>query len=471
MNLEEINSLITDGESKTIEFKKTIAELEKLGKAISGMLNTKGGYCFVGISDSGKIIGTEVADVTKKKLTDFCNHFDPSPNIEIEYIPIPKTNKHIIAFHCKYFKENTPYTFKGRAYIKTESGVELMPSEKYKQLLLEHAGLTKAWEAMKANHYTIDDLDHDEIIKTIKMGLAEGRIPEEEFTQNIEEVLIHFDLIQNGILNNAAVVLFAKKMPADYSQCFIRMGRFVDETMDEALDSKQIRGNAFQILAEAQDFIKRHIPLTSRYSSNQFERIDEYALPLLAVREAIINSICHRDYSKQSGDISLLIFNNYLEIHNIGHLYGGLTIDQLSHRHPSRRRNERIAQVFFARKLIDRWGGGTSRILRLCAEQNLPKPIFAENSDGFLVKFTFDPPLGPVKIRGFSVSLTSRQSELMKILKEHKRLTFKEIMALLKNVASERTVRNDLAKLRVIHAIISEGRGRGAIWIYNINHE
>ena len=467
MDLQQIKSLIADGESRTIEYKKSIAELEKLGKAICGMLNVRGGYAFIGITDSGKIIGTEVVDATKKKLTEFCNHFDPWINLDIDYVPVLDTDKYIIAFTCSFLKEDGPYTFKGRAYIKTESGIELMPSEKYKQLLLEHVGLSKAWEAMHANHFTLDDLDHDEIIKTIKIGLKEERIPIEEYTENIEEILTHFDLIQDNRLNNAAMVLFAKKMPAHFSQCFMRMGRFVDETMDEVIDSKQIRGNAFQLLTEAQDFLKRHIPISSRFDPNQYERIDESALPLLAIREAIINAICHRDYSKKSGDISIIIFNDYLEIHNVGHLYGGLTVEQLSQRHPSRRRNERIAQIFFARGLIDRWGGGTRRIFRLCAEQELPTPIFAEDCDGFLVKFIFKEPIGSQKNvvqEKIAIELTLRQRQLLDILTDHRRLTFKQIIGFLKNPSSERTIRNDLSELRKKELIVSEGFGRAAIW-------
>ena len=169
MKFEEIQNLIINGESKTIENKKSVAELEKLGKAISGMLNTKGGHGFIGITDNGKIIGTEVTDSTKKKLTEFCNHFDPYPHLDIEYISVPGTDKYIIAIICKLAKDTGPITFKGRAYYKTESGVELMPSEKYRELLMERAGLSKVWEAMD-NTYTIDDLDHEEILKTIKFG-------------------------------------------------------------------------------------------------------------------------------------------------------------------------------------------------------------------------------------------------------------------------------------------------------------
>lgn len=391
--------------------------------------------------------------------------FDPWPHIEIEYVPLPETEKQIIAFHCKP-SEGGPYTFKGKPYLKTPSGVKHMPSEKYKTLLLEHAGLSKAWETLPANGFSLKDLDQNEIVRTFKIGLREERIPEDEYTENPVEILTHFDLIEGDVINNAAMVLFAKKMPSDYSQCFIRMGRFIDDTMDEVVDSKQIRGNAFQLLNEATDFVKRHLPMSSRFDPNQIERIDELALPLLAVREAIINAICHRDYSVRAGDISLYIFNDALEIHNIGHLFGGLTVDQLFEKHPSRRRNEKIAQVFHARKLIDRFGGGTRRILRLCEEQGLHVPEFSEESDGFQVRFIFKEPIGPQKeIKDISTGLTERQIEIIAILEKHGALSTNDLLTKFASPVSERTIRNELKLLMDLGKIKAEGATNKRKWL------
>jgi ATP-dependent DNA helicase RecG len=115
-------------------------------------------------------------------------------------------------------------------------------------------------------------------------------------------------------------------------------------------------------------------------------------------------------------------------------------------------------------KLIDRWGGGTRRILRLCAEQGLPTPIFAENGDGFLVKFLFKEPIGPRKKKKIEMELPVRQQELIDILATHNKLTFKQIMNLMKNPPSERTIRNDLTELRNKGLVASEGLGRAAVW-------
>lgn len=466
IDLDEIRSLIHNGETEYIEYKKSLAELDKLGKSLCGQLNAKGGHGFIGITDAGKVVGTEVTESTKQKLTAFKDYFDPWPHIEIDYVAIPGSVNQVIVFSCKKSAGDGPYTFKGKPYLKTPSGVKAMPSEKYKNLLLDYAGLSKVWESLAVQGFSVSDLDYDEIIKAFKTGVREGRIPEDEDTEDVTEILTHFDLVHDNVINNAAIVLFAKNMPADFSQCFIRMGRFVDETMDDVIDSKQLRGNAFQILNEAVDFVRRHLPISSRYDPEKLERIDEMALPLLAIREAIINAICHRDYSNRAGDISLYIFNDSLEIHNIGHLYGGLTIEQLRIKHPSRRRNERIAQVFHARKLIDRFGGGTRRIFRVCAEQDLPEPVFSEEGDGFQVTFFFKEPIGAQKeSRVIAQDLSPRQLEIINILGMHDGLTTKMLRENLSNPPTERWLRdelNDLSKKKIVRA---EGATTNRKWV------
>ena len=139
MDLTKILQLISNGETETIEYKRSVAELDKLGKALCGQLNAKGGYGFIGITDSGKMVGTEVTDTTKMKLTAFKDYFDPWPQLDIDYVPLPDSGKQIIVFACKKSPDEAPYTFKGRPYLKTPSGIKSMPSERYKNLYKDGA--------------------------------------------------------------------------------------------------------------------------------------------------------------------------------------------------------------------------------------------------------------------------------------------------------------------------------------------
>ncbi len=75
---------------------------------ICGQLNANGEFSFISISDSGKCIGVEVTDSTKKKLTAFKNYFDPWSDIAIEYVTVPDPEKRIICFTLNLTKKTSP---------------------------------------------------------------------------------------------------------------------------------------------------------------------------------------------------------------------------------------------------------------------------------------------------------------------------------------------------------------------------
>lgn len=471
MKIEELKELVSrEGESTTLEFKTSMAELDKLGQDLGSCLNTEGGIGLIGVTDKWKFVGIEVTDTTKKKMAAFRNNFDPKPNLKIEYVPIPDTNKYVIVVRLLEFDKDGTYLFKEKAYWRNESQREKMPIQEFKRRLRKSAGVAKLWEAALVDDYTIECLDHDEIRRTVKVGISEGRLPENINTDSIEDVLMGLDLMLNGKLTNAAMILFAKQIPTNlYPQTLLKMGRFTgDHSFNNIMDSRQIYGNAFQLLQEAQTFISKHMMIASRFKVDSYERIDEPTLPPLAIREAIINAICHRDYSDLGTDIQIAIFDDYLEIHNTGSLYGGVTIDQLNKRHFSRRRNERIANVFFVRKLIDRWGSGTQRIFELCAENGLPIPEFIEEFGGLTVRFFYKQALREVQKEVFAYKVVSdllpRQTKIIEALTSLGSAHIQKLYETLSPDYSKRTLQLELQKLQEIGLLSYEGAGRLTTW-------
>jgi len=110
-------------------------------------------------------------------------------------------------------------------------------------------------------------------------------------------------------------------------------------------------------------FLRRHLPVAGRIVPGLFEREDEPLFPLEALREALVNAFCHRDYTIAGGAVSLAIYDDRLEIWSDGTLPFGLTPEDLKRDHPSKPRNPLIAKVFYLRGVIERWGG-TDRFQR-----------------------------------------------------------------------------------------------------------
>ena len=68
MNLEEIQRLCAAGESETVEFKKSTTQLSRGFETLCGFLNGSGGTILFGVNDSGKLVGQDVSDATKREI-------------------------------------------------------------------------------------------------------------------------------------------------------------------------------------------------------------------------------------------------------------------------------------------------------------------------------------------------------------------------------------------------------------------
>ena len=296
--------------------------------------------------------------------------------------------------------------------------------------------------------------------------------------ESVKDILIRLKLLKYGKIKNAAVVLYAKKIQSSYSQCMIKMTRFKGiSKLDNFIDNQQVYGNAFKILSEANEFMMRRLNISSSFEPDSFVSVDKFTVPELAVREALINAICHRNYQSTAA-IYLAIFDDRLEIWNNGFLPKELKLEDLKEKHESYPRNKLIARTFYKIGLIERWGTGTIKMIDECRKHGIPDPIFEEYTSGLSVQFIFEEPIGPragkvnqkhhsdkvIQEASPLEKLSKRQLEILKILGRSEGLKAVEIKDQLLDPPAERTLREDLFELKKFGLIDSRGRARATIW-------
>jgi predicted HTH transcriptional regulator len=136
------------------------------------------------------------------------------------------------------------------------------------------------------------------------------------------------------------------------------MRRVVKRFLQKAINNKRISEHAassdtltllknLELLNDKGEFLLAALLLFGK-------RPKKYAPAEQALREAILNSIIHKDYN--STTIFLRIYDSQLEIWNPGKLPDSLTVDQLKSMHNSIPRNRLIADVFFMAGYIEAWG-------------------------------------------------------------------------------------------------------------------
>ena len=384
MNLSELRELVASGETERIEFKRTTGQRKEGAKTACAMLNGSGGFVLFGISDSGRMTGQAVSQGTLNDIANELAKIEPPAFPDTEAVPVGGDRSVIVL----RVPGGGPYTYDGRPYVRSASTTRIMPQRQYERLLLERMHGSRRWENQPVSGLTVKDLDRTEIVRTVDEAIRRQRL-EDPGTRNARDLLAGFGLIEKGELLNAAVVLFSRRerLLPQYPQCTLRMARFRGTDKSEFLDNRQEQGNAFELLQRAQRFFRDHLPIAGRVLPNVFERVDNPLYPPAALREALANALCHRDYSVPGGAVSLAIYDDRLEVASTGSLPFDLTPADLLRPHASRPWNPLIAQVFYRRGLIEVWGRGTLKMRDLTEAAGLPAPEFECGAGEVLVRF------------------------------------------------------------------------------------
>jgi len=360
-----------------------------------------------------------------------------------------------------------------------------MTTQRQDHLAIKRNQLNISWERLFATKYSISDLDEDLIISLVHKAVEAKRMPGAALRQKIPQLLESLHLYEDGKIRNAAVILFGKRMTADFLQCQLKLARFKGTTRHEFLDNDVVSSNFFDMLEKGGLFVKRHLPVGAKVIPGQFEREESPLIPFNAIREALINALCHRDYSIYGGSVGLAIYDDRMELSNDGSLPPNVTLEKIKAGF-SKPRNPLIADVLHRFNIIERWGRGIQDIIQSCKDVGGAEPQFTADEVEFKVVFEFPgfmaPPYLTHYIYGYisaTKGLTARQSEILLILLNKKvknsaltgELTINEILGQLKSPVPIRTLRYDLTKLRELGAISSSGRAQAAKWFFNIEWE
>jgi ATP-dependent DNA helicase RecG len=375
MNLQD---LIKTGESNTVEFKEKFDE-RTIESAVA-FANTKGGMIFIGVSDKNNIKGIKIGKETLNKWTNqISQSTDPRIIPELEEIKVD--GKTVIAVKIK---ENPikPISTKGKCLKRVDSSNRAMSAQEVAQMHLHSTGMS--WDKYPAKDAKLSDIDIEKVKRYIKKAKETGRkrIGDDEEPMKVLEKM---SLITEGQPTWAAILLFSKETNRFISQAAIHCGKFKEKNI--VIDDRMVVGTVFEQIDEAMDFIRKNINvefvMTGRPQRDQI-----WDIPLEALREALINAVCHRDYTIFS-NIEVRIYDDKLVIRSPGFLPYGITLEELYKPHSSTLRNKGLAEVLYDTELIERWGSGIEKIQQHCHDAGLSEPIF-EEYQGFQVVFRKD---------------------------------------------------------------------------------
>jgi ATP-dependent DNA helicase RecG len=461
ISIFEIESWIQGGESETLEFKRTTSERREAARTICAMLNHRGGRVIFGVEPDGRMTGQMVSDRTVEEVAQELAEIEPPVFPSIERIDFAEGRQLLVV--TAQAGSGQPYSYRGHAYRRVGNTSRELSREEYNRILLERLHGDQRWENQPAVGWTLADLDGMEITRTLEESIRRGRA-DDPGTRDPVEMLRGFGLMKDDQLLRAAIMLFgrAERIEAELPQGLLRVARFRGKDKTEFLDNRQFHGNAFDLLLKAERFLRENLPVAGRIQPNVFERIDDPLYPPLALREALANAFCHRDYSIGGGSISVGVYDDRLEITSTGTLHFGLTPEALYLPHESLPWNPLIARVFYRRGIIEAWGRGTIRMEELTVRAGLARPEIFETTNCVTVRFS---PTRYVPPQRVAQDVTERQQRVLTLLSESgSGLALREILERIGQGITERQARKDLEALRILGLAQATGHGRGSRW-------
>ncbi|MCB0483122.1 MAG: putative DNA binding domain-containing protein [Flavobacteriales bacterium] len=386
-------------------------------KWVCGFANAIGGIIYIGIDNKGN--ATHLPD-HEKLMEDIPNKIRNAMGIICDVQLEDKESKKYISIKVNPY--SVAVSLRGRYYYRTGSTKMELTGVELNEFLLKKAG--KTWDDVVEEAATIKDIDENSIKKFIDDSREKGRMPETKGLSAFQ-LLEKLQLTAGTKLKRAAIVLFGKDPNKFYPNVQVKIGRFGKDATDLKFQ-EVVEGNLVQMLDEVQLQLN-HKFLIRPVDFLGMRRVEKDEYPVAALREMILNALVHRTY--MGAHIQLRVFDDSLSIWNEGVLPFGLTLEELKGEHNSRPRNPKIAKACFMAGYIDTWGRGTVKIYNSSIEHGLPEPTISEKEGGFMVALhkvaQSNDEGGPIggPIGSPIEDLTDRQREVLKLIKENKKLT------------------------------------------------
>ncbi len=378
-----IDAVLKMQESSTLEFKAAYNK-EQIARVICSFLNNQGGQVVVGVDETGQLLGVSGAEGKVAELSQFLvNEIVPEAAISVA---LETRNKKSILIINVWKGTKQPYIFQGTVYFRRGSSTTPASTQQLAALIHQDTGQSKRWETQKAIEAEVDDIDLAEVAECIGEASASGR--ETNIPQDPLQFLSKYGLYKSGDFNNAAILLFGKNPVRLFPQARVRLSVFKsDKTGEMLLYDRLFEKNLFQTVNHITEFFDLAYGVSSSFKQLSWKREDKMAFPRLAIREAILNALIHRDYSSHSSSVAINIYPEKLQISSYGKLPPGLTVSALSKDHLSVPTNPDIAHVFFLRKWIEKIGIGTLKMIAHCKDGGFEIPSWKVSGTSVTVTF------------------------------------------------------------------------------------
>jgi len=459
-----IRRLLDRGPGPMIEFLAD-ADPECLAETIVAFANSVGGTIIVGIDPRGVLV-SDVSESFAGALARALRMI--SPSLRIDDLPewrIEETPQGAVA---SVVVRHTPYQIGLRrgphrdVEILARSGTLNVPIAPQRTRNEHRFGALTALEDEPVPGATLVDLD-EAVLKEYERNRIRRGPRGEGFTR--AELLRDAGAVDaDGHPTVGGILLFGRNPQHFFPQMGVVVVRFRGTSLREAAVSSERYARRVELSGPAPRLVEKTWELLFEEIVEHpvvqgLERQEHFAYPPEAVREAVVNAICHRDYGIVGQRIEVRLFDDRLEIVSPGGLPGHITLDNIVDEHYSR--NPRLVRGLYYWGYIEELGQGIDIMMEAMGREGHPPPGFRASPRSFAV--ILENAIDELALE-YADELNPRQIEALRFLAEHERITNRDLRTLCDDVSSE-TLRLDLRDLVEKGFLLKIGDKRGTYYV------
>ncbi len=425
-------------ESENLEFKREFSET--IRNTVIAFANGNGGTILVGVGDDGCVVGLDDVDKTSLRITNMIRHsVVPDVTLFTRFEPIEREGKRILRIKVER-GSGRPYYIAKRGlrpsgvYVRQGASSVQASDFRIRELIRENFG--NDFEASRS-------MEQDLSFKRAATVFADAKI---EFGDAQRKTL---GLIaEDGTYTNLALLL------SDQCPFTNKIAVWGDDSKMSFRDRLETTGSILKQVEDSVTFVERWNSERAEYRG--VRRFDFRDYPSEAIREALLNSFVHRDYSLPDSNLTS-IFQDRIEFLSIGGLVPWFDASDFS-LGVSALRNKKLAGIFYRLGLIEAFGTGLLKI-NACYKDFGKKPLIEHSSNVFkLTLFNLNYSNTSVaEAVSKSYSREEREGEILALLTRRKSVSRQEVQDILG--LSQVTAVRDLKKLLSMGKIRKEGSG------------
>ncbi len=401
---------LAERESETIEWKENVANIDKVIETVvafsNDYLNLGGGYIVCGAKEikdeygfpKVEFIGlnsSRLKAVKDKVMTTCANPTKVTPPIipKIDELDIEgDPSKKILVFtvdatgNAHTFKTGQGEKYKPHYFVRIDSSTRAATNGLSRELLRRKDQL-EAWDKRINRKLNVEDIDQlrlrqylqDMRLWNDRKSIDQYLSTEEKIEEFIPPLMGSTGIDKSSHPKNFTNLVFGK----DALKC--ADGAYAIFTIFKSEDKSQPIGETQWIKGSIVEQTKKLLELLNIESSIAIDKNSEVPnqnkYPTIALKEAVVNAIVHRDYEIEQ-PVRVTVFSDRIEIYSPGGLPFNVKKEKFEKGIATASwRNQSLGRIFSKMQLAQHLGSGISRIISSMKEEGSPEPIFDVEDD------------------------------------------------------------------------------------------